>query len=34
MKTKLLKQLRKKSWEKYEIRNWSDVVVNPENVVS
>ena len=24
MKTRLLKQLRKESWNKYEIRNWSD----------
>lgn len=25
MKTKLLKQLRAESWNKYEIRNWHDV---------
>ena len=25
MKTKLLKQLRAESWNKYEIRNWRDV---------
>ncbi len=25
MKVKLLKLLRKKSWNKYEIRNWNDV---------
>ena len=24
MKTRLLKQLRKESWNKYEIRNWRD----------
>ena len=25
MKVKLLKQLRAKSWNKYEIRNWHDI---------